>query len=655
MRAGNYTITTEYDGLKNNNKICVKKAIIQSEYVHTTLIPDYVNVTTNYVYDCAYSLKTGFNGIIKMPKNELFTIQIGQDTYSFSTSRIDGIDSTVIGYKSHLIPFDASGIKSDIDKSKLKGNGIIISQAKGYTEIAYRSITKDNTALFGFYASKGPDSSEVLTYMEGDVITAKITFRTQGYDELGLKYSLSKFYGKTVYDFNYKSYDEITNHDTSSIRFANTGKSVTFSYFRNYIVGYPSKEEIITKFIVNGREELEKTEAISYGLSEKYRNSMGFEVVQSYTIVTEKITKGILENWANRNPDYLDRFGVMNVYGMHLSSLETIWLADALADKHAKEFGVTWKRDSTLTVLGGINLDDTYLNILNADMGMNVKGNEKNVVLFRLINSLCLPNLEDYSLSGVAGRFLDNTTNSLDNVLSAISKNRFSIAQLGDLIYIFSQDGEKSAIILNATSGVANVLVNNGDNTYKGSAIATSGDCCSVGIIPKDILGGIRNAMDIFSKGADSLSNVLDNLHPLSVMAYLGVKMVLEKTLQGASTTYLGLFSIMAVTQTAGTIYRDNVIDEKEWYRTMDTVTFTRPGYLQGKKVYNIPNSNCGYDYVEVKINDDLTLDRNNATYISNGKTKKLTKSETYKYFSEDYWSPFSVPAKYWDESWKGA
>ena len=32
----------------------------------------------------------------------------------------------------------------------------------------------------------------------------------------------------------------------------------------------------------------------------------------------------------------------------------------------------------------------------------------------------------------------------------------------------------------------------------------------------------------------------------------------------------------------------------------------------------------------------------------------KLTKAETYKYCAEDYWTPIIMPAKYWDESWKG-
>ena len=65
-------------------------------------------------------------------------------------------------------------------------------------------------------------------------------------------------------------------------------------------------------------------------------------------------------NWISRNHDYLNRFGVMNVYGMHLASLETTWLADELADHYSKEFNVRWNRENPLTILGGINLEGDF-------------------------------------------------------------------------------------------------------------------------------------------------------------------------------------------------------------------------------------------------------------------------------------------------------
>ena len=273
-------------------------------------------------------------------------------------------------------------------------------------------------------------------------------------------------------------------------------------------------------------------------------------------------------------------------------------------------------------------------------------------MLFRLINSLNLPNIEDYALSYVAKRFMYNTTNSQTTVFSSIAKNNYSLTQLGELIYLFGENN--TGIILNATSGVCNVVLSHNNAVYKGSQIATSEDCCGVTIIPKDIIAGIRETIKITSPGLYQLTDKLNDIYPLSVLAQKGLTFLLSKTLTGASGAAIGLFTSMILIQDGGVKYRDGMISEKDWHSAMDTYTFTRPGYLQGKKVYNIPNENGGYDYLEVKINDDLTLDRDNVTYICSGKTKHLTKEETYKYFCEDYWTPFSMPTKYWDKSWKG-
>lgn len=653
---GKYTLTTQYLGLTSKNKITVNKLIKPVNFIHSTLIPDYVNVTCSQVYEnSVYSLKTGENGIIKMPKNEIFTVQIGDKSYQFSNIRIEGVNSILIGYKYYLIPLNGSAVKSDANRSNLKDDGIIISRAKGYTKIEYQSKTRDNVELFGFYADKGQLNSEILTYMQNDKVTAKIGISTHSFDELGLKYSLGKLYQKTIYDFNYKSYDEITGHRTDSIRFANTNTPVTFSYFGRNIEGYVSREDITTKFKINDREELEKLETISYGLADKYRKSLGFEVLQAYSIVNEKITKNILQSWLNSKKLYLDKFGIMNVYGMHLASLETVWLADKLADEYAGEFNVTWKRDRTATILGGINLEDTYLDILNADMGMDVKGNEINVASFRFMNSLQLPNLEEFSLEEVAARFINFTGNSQDNVFIALSGDKFSIAQLGELMYLLAEDGSASAIVLNTTSGVCSVIQTRNNATYKGAAIATACDCCSVGKIPQDIITGIGNAFSIFSSQAkNKLADLMNQIHPLSKLAYKLLTKVGNRIFSESAKLGLNILGSLVFIQQLGVDYRNDETDEKDWHRLMDTITFTRPGYYQGKKVYNIPNNKGGYDYIEVNINKNLSLDRNNAIYISEGNTKKLTREETYKYFSDESWSPIAMPTKYWDDSWRG-
>lgn len=98
-----------------------------------------------------------------------------------------------------------------------------------------------------------------------------MNFKTLSFDEMGLKYSLSKFYGKTIYNLNYNDIDE------NSVKFANTLKPVEFSLFGSYVVGYISKEEVITSFSINKKEALEKTETISYGLSENTARTMALK------------------------------------------------------------------------------------------------------------------------------------------------------------------------------------------------------------------------------------------------------------------------------------------------------------------------------------------------------------------------------------------
>ena len=74
-----------------------------------------------------------------------------------------------------------------------------------------------------------------------------------------------------------------------------------------------------------------------------------------------------------------------------------------------------------------------------------------------------------------------------------------------EMIYIFSEDETNSAMVLNSTSGVSNMILSQGNATYKGSKIFTAGDCCSVGIMPKDIIAGIKITLNSFTKGIEEI------------------------------------------------------------------------------------------------------------------------------------------------------
>ena len=647
LKSGNYTLTTAYDDLKVKNKIIVN-SVKNTSFTHVIQVPGYVNVTNIYVYpNTAYAVKTGPDGIIRMPKQMIFTIQTESKTYQFTTSHIQGVDSTVIGYKHHLIPFDGGEIKSDIDRSKLRGNGIIISSTTDYTQIEYQSTAESNAELFGFYADKGFQNSETVTYIQNNMIKAKVNIQTTGFDELGVKMNLAKIYGASIYDFYYKTYSEITYGNEKSITFTNTKDPVTFNYFGNGIVGYITKENIMTRMIVDGKTELEKIESISYGLEERYRNSMGFEVLQSYAIINDKVNDNVMDQWLLKKSGYLSRSekGIGNVYGMFLISLETAWRADELANSLAKEMNVKWSRADATTVLSGINLDNTYIHILNSDMGMDVNADDKtNVTLFRLINSLALPEIEEESLSPINKTFEFDSKNSLSDLVNSDSHE---IAFINDIIYIH---GANSTLILNETTGIATVLLNDSGFYYKGSTVKTTDDCCICSMLPRIISDLLVNPV-LKSKVIDPLT---ERLYAVTKLAYTlfstAIKYRLFELTALGSLTFATVVACLNI-QDAGVIVRNNE-EEKNWHTLMDIVTFTRPGYLQGKKVYNYPNKNGGYDYIEVPVKSDLTLDRTNAQYISKGKVKQLTKKETYKYFEEETWTPINLPTKYWDKSW---
>ena len=654
LEVGKYNIITTYNGLHHSNLIIVKQLAKHSPFSHIVSIPSYVNVTTPYVfYNSAYATKTGIDGIIRMPKNELFTIQISETkSYLFVQAPISGVDATVIGYKTHLIPFDGSPIQSAVNKEDLKGDGILIYYTTNYTNIEYRNTAETNYDLFGVYMDRGIENSETITYVQNTQIKAKVNIRTVQYDELGIRYNLAKFYGKSIYDFNYQSYDEITRGNENSVKFANTGEPVTYNYFGRSIVGYPTKEDIMTRFIINGKEELEKPETISYGLGDKYQKTYGFEVLQSYAIINEKITQDIVDNWISKSSGFTSRLGITNVYGMFMASLSTAWMADELANSYSKEYDVNWKRTKTTTILGGMNLNKTYIHILNADMGMDVTGNnETNIGTFKLINSIALPELEKIALNPISDLFSDNITSSLEE-LSRIHSN-YSIIFNDDLA-IIQIDSSNTSIIINQSSGVANVIMKDDDFFYKGATINTINDCCSCTQVTRYITTRlVDDSFRLFVTNPLTYPYIKDKGYQLAMMLHKAIGYSIGSAglvLNGLKGLTYKIFGIAMVMQDIGNTYRSQE-DKKDWHYLMDRYPFTRSGPFQQKKVYNIPNKKGGYDYIEAPIKKDFSLDRENTLYISDGKVKKLSKKETYNYYSDDYYSLYTVPPKYWNKN----
>ena len=650
LNVGSYTITTSYDGIKSTNKITVNKIIKNSPFIHSTLIPNYVNVTTPYVfYNSAYVIESGVNGIIKMPKYIGLTVQTAKGSQLFTSHKLDSIDSTVIGAYSYLIPFDGSPMQSDLNRNNLKKDGIIISMNSESVQIDYQSKSKTNVDMFGCYINSEDQNTETITYLQNDDIMAKVNIINLYFDESGLRSNLAKYYGKKAYLVDYMTYDEITNNNPSTIRFANTNEPVTYSQSRKYITARIPKEDLITKFKINGKEELEKIETITYGLSEKYEAIIGYEYLQSYAIINEKITSKIAEEWLSKSTlGYTPIMGIRNIHSMFLASLETAFLADALADNYSSEFGVKWERENTVTILGGTNLDKTYIHILNADMGMKVTGtNQTTVQIFKVMNSMYLPEIENYIVSGIFNE--TNTNSSLDNVLYSMEKNEFSIVRMGEIFYITCENDKNSTIVINSTSSIASVLVMDGNFAYKGATTDSQCGFCRIVEMFDTIASGFRYVVKTVI--VDPVTKILTKVHPIFLLGVKVAKKAVPQVQKIATTSVsLGLskavIEMLWIHEIGNEIVKE-FVDESDWHFAFEHITFTRDSIFENKKFYSIPRSDGTYDYVEVTINDDLSLNRDDALLITNGETRKLTKQETYVYFDEEYYSYANIPKKY--------
>lgn len=649
LDVGKYKITCEYKGLKSINSIIVNKVIKHTPFHYSIRIPSYVNVTFPYVFsNSIYSLKTGLDGIIKMPKKQAIQVQVGSKNYLFTTHKMYEIDSINIGYKSYLIPFDGSEIKNDYNIGKLTGNGLILTNVDDYLQIDYKNTCGDNIEQFGVYADKGVDKSEKIIFMQNGKSIAGISFQTLMYDELGLKINLAKYYGKTIYDFNTKNYNQITNNNADKIKFVNTGESVTLSYFENYIAGYLTKEHLNTCFKAQDNF-VEKQEIINYGLNKSYNPAAGFEFVQCYTIIDENVRESNTKNKiANIQNNILNP--IQNLNSIFLISLNTALLSDNLANKLSNKLNVTYKRENTTVIMSGVTRDKVYLHVLNPLMGLNVIG--KNAKTFRLMNSLYLPEFEKYCLSILTNRVGNDARSSLEEVIESINNNNYSIIYINRSVMILCED-KNSTIIIDEQSGVASVLMIEDGFAYKGSKIESGCTFCGISLMINDVVKSLNNDLNNLKKGLDDF---MKNLHSTIVMSYKfltcgiwAASSIIKLEGLAAGFSFIGAVSIIHST---GVYYKDHYIDDEDLYDTYDRLTITRPGYFQDRKIFNIPKSDGSVDYIEVPINNDNSLDRDNAKYISKGSVRKLTRQETYEYFDEEYYTLLNVPEKYLKKSW---
>ena len=652
LQEGDYIITSENNDLKvsNNIKISAQKTqeiIKNTNFTYEIKLPNYVNITFPYVFENSfYSIKSGINGIIRIEKNQLFEIEIGNKTHIFSTSFMPEYSAKYLGSEYWLLPFDNSPAQHNYKLENLTGNGIILYRSTNFTHFIYRNNCSSNIEQFGAYIDKFIDNSEIINYIQNGENIAKIKFQTMGFDEIGLKYTLSKYYGKMIYDFEYKSYSSITNGEIDKIKFAKTNESVIFDYFGKKIVGILKEEDIMTKFNSENCIEFEKSELITYGLSDKYKGD--FDVLQSFTIINKKISDNDIDEWINKEVEYKSNVGMQSIYTMFLTSLNTAYLSDKLSDNMTMNTNMKWSRTNNTVILGSMNWKETFMHILTPDMGRSIQGDdESDIINFRFVNSILLSKIEQNSLLPIAQDAEDNITSVFDDIFNSLKSFKASIVFYNNTA-IISDEGGNSSFVIDLNTGLVTPLFIKDDFVYKGISVTRDCGLCSINSMMNSMIHKINN-------GIGELNNILnyigDNIQPLTSIAFKGTllaKGIVGALIGGSLTVGLSLIGTATSLQSIGVYIVDNYLDEKDKHAAYDHVTFTRPGYLQNTKIYNIPKEDGSVDYLEIPIKKDNSLDRDNVKYISNGNVKTLSNQETYNYFTEETWSPFNVPQKYW-------
>ena len=664
---GSHLIKSSYDGQEIGYQFEVypisapdtpapepQKVVKKTNFTHSISIPDYVNVTADYVFqNSKYSLKTGYNGIIKMPKNDVFKVLVHGVEYNFTNSPIEGFNSYILDGSSYLVPFDGSPVLHKYNRDNLIGEGILIYNENGSNIVEYKSSTESETDQFSMFLSSFL-YGEAIVYTQNSKVKAQVTFFTHSYDNKGVNSNLIKLNSMFVY--NLEDHYYVASSNGVYVRYAQNNKDLKFDYSDSVIPEQLTSEKINTKLFINGVEEFEKPEFISYGQDPNYPDNLGYEVMHSFAIVNEKVTTDLMDEWLSKNSSYVPKFLFEDIYGLFILGLETIWYADTLADIHAEYLNATWQRDRPTVILGGMNLKDIYLHILNADMGMNVTADNKdNEFLFRFINSVNLPKLEKFCISRMYDSNSSNATTSLEMLLNSIGNDNFSVVQMGDIFYFLSEDGTNSTVILNSSSGVAEVLLYGDNYVYKGAKVNTNCFWCNiVGSVHKVLSETYHMVRTVRNLGNNVYSFLNDKINPLLILGYQGLSLGLGiassiaegATILGASA-FISVVGTMVGSQTIGIQVREHIIHKKDNYKAYDKFPLTRNGPLQYKKCFNIPQEDGTIHYVEVGVLDNFKLNRDDAVYITPSGTRKLTKKETYKYFEEDTWVMWTVPKKY--------
>lgn len=451
----------------SNNKLpdnIIKNETINTDFknwiINTLNIPSYINITLpnviesgNSTYD-HYIIKSGKNGIIYIYTQRLINITVNGKTFEFSNVP-DSKIKYILNKQSYYVNTYNNTIISCSKDYKPKNSGILLYSENKCIIIKFYQLTTESLNLFAvnnkaitrtYNATKLPRvenkmyCEEITTHLNNMDKVKTILSEGINYDERGLKYQL---YLNNITNETFINYNNIKNF---SIKYSFTKQDVIFN--KDKIIRNIVCDKVTSRFTFENNTNT-RNDILSFSNTKTYTR-------QVYTTTSLIINKTLFNKYSTiyRNSTYYNEFIV---------ALRAIYFNDMIATTIQEITNTTWNRNTQIVLLKGNNEDKGYFTCLNPNMAMKITGNTSNIILFRLITSLALPEIEKSAL------YLNNTSykSILSIITEGIDNNDYNIVENGSVIYIITNN-EKTILSIDTNTGMIIDYNVNGGNINHG-------------------------------------------------------------------------------------------------------------------------------------------------------------------------------------------
>lgn len=460
-------------------------------FTYSFLIPSYVNVTGAWRVTpdyCGeeYYVTGGVGGIVKLPTLRSLLIPTNNGWMEY------GVGYEDYNYENRLTYGSSTFITLNSD-----GTGILIKVDKNCINITYKGFLTNNVSQISglfkhdYNGMAMSDYENIQVIVNGEVMMDIFISDPIGYDDSGLRFQLAK--GQFILGLGEYTlavpYNRFANYN--SVKFVNTKEYLIYSDDMMRVYNFPSTENVITSFKVNGTN-IVKTETIGYGLNNAIIEN-GFEVVQSFIISKIHITDEIVSYYLNQNNNF--PIGAMKaVYGTFLTALSTNWMFDNLMENLTEIYNVSATRNKYNVVMSGVEFGGaSYVHCPNPNMGLTLNGdNSTNVIVCRLISSLGLSEIENSALN-LAGI---NGTSSVNAIFSKIlNLENFTVEVEDNYLIISLNNSKEYKVIFDLDTGLVYDLYQVNGFIYKG-AVSTNNSYCYHDYLTDNIRNNLQNQLN---------------------------------------------------------------------------------------------------------------------------------------------------------------